>query len=162
MKRYLIVILAILVLASVLTVGCSQATVTYRNEQFGYSVLMPQSWEVVDKPVDITGEPKENTIGFRSELSPGADWVRVKVKPGESAYSAVTSIPVIPNISLKVYEYGKNGYVVESRLLLVPSDDWRITYYIEYNDNLYKITFDKESTAKKVYVSIDGYGKVNH
>jgi len=162
MKKYLIAIqILILAMASGLVVSCSQETTTYYHRQFGYSVKMPKSWEVVENPVHwITGSPLKNTVGFRSELSLEADWVDVEVRTGESAYSAVGKLYQPANTESKLYEYGKNGYVHETRWL--GDKSWRMSYYIEYNNRLYVITFNTKETSKKVYVSIDGYGKVNY
>jgi len=60
---------------------------------------------MVENPADITGKPEENTVGFRSELSPGADWVYVKVISGKSAYSEVTRPIIPPNAEYRLYEY---------------------------------------------------------
>lgn len=158
MKRCLVLI-TILALISGFAIGCGKP-ITYHNAEFGYSVKMPASWEVVEKPVHwITGTPLKNTVGFRSELSLEADWVNVEIRTGESAYSAISKLRLTSDWS-RVYEYGKNGYVHETRLF--PEKSSRITYYIEHNNRLYVITFNKEKTCKKVYVSIDGYGKVNY
>ena len=165
MKRHLMPIMVILVLTSWLLVGCSQKTTTYYNREFGYSVNMPKNWEVMDKSVDlITGAklPK-NTVGFCSELSRIADSVYVEVMPGKSALSAVTEEYLVPNTEYKVHEYGKGNYIVYRRFASGPSwSSWRITYYIYYNRFLYEITFNEDGTRKKVYVSVDGYGKVNY
>jgi len=158
MKRCLVLI-TILALIWGFAIGCGKP-VTYHNTEFGYSVKMPASWEVVEKPVHwITGTPLKNTVGFRSELSLKANWAYVEVRAGESAYSAISKLRLTGDWS-RVYEYGKNGYVHETRLF--PEKSYTIAYYIEYKNQLYVITFDKEETHKKVYVSIDGYGKVNY
>lgn len=163
MKRYLIPIsILILSIASGLLIGCTNQTTTYYNSQFGYSVEMPDGWEVIEQPADsITLQVMDNTVGFRSELSSTADWVYVEVIPGKSASSAISEIHSVANTETRVYEYGKNGYVYEWRWLLGESRNWGIVYYIDYNERLYEISFNEEGTCNKVHVSIDGYGKVN-
>ncbi|MBI2304373.1 MAG: hypothetical protein HYU86_06460 [Chloroflexi bacterium] len=162
-KRYLISILIVLVLASGVLIACSEETTTYYHREFGYSVKMPKSWEVVENPVhSITGRPLKNTVGFRSELSLEADWLDVEVRTNESAYSAVSNLYQPSNTESKLYEYGKNGYVHETRWLGIGEKSWRISYYIGYNKRLYVITFNTKETRQKAYVSIDGYGKVNY
>jgi hypothetical protein len=127
---------------------------------------MPPGWESVENAVSlITGRKySENTIGFRSELSLEADWLYVEVERSKSAQSAVLDQRLFPgSAEYKVQEYGKNGYLVRSRFIgRVTWTEWRSVYYIEYNNQLYIITFKNPRTEKRVFVSIDGYGKVNH
>ena len=159
-NRYIVPILAtILLLALGLLTGCGQETTTYYNDQFGYSVKMPTSWEIVEKPVHwITGTLLKNTVGFRSELSPKAQWVSVEVEESPSWWIYDESLGLG---EYKVQEYGKSGYLVKYRRSPLEKK-WMVIYHIKHNRSHYEITFDTEKTCKKVYVSIDGYGKVNY
>ena len=88
--------------------------------------------------------------------------MKVEVRPGDRVASVISSIPNIPNVEIEIYDYGKNGYIVESQNLLASGGEWAIGYYIEHNDCLYMISFNSKSTSENVHVSIDGYGKVNY
>jgi hypothetical protein len=161
MKRYLVPFVAILFSALGLSPGCSDPAVTYHNAEFGFTVLIPQSWEVIDDPVDSIGKPVKNTVVFRSDSSRNAERVSIRVDPEKTIYSTVTDITHIPHVERKIYEYGKSGFIVESRYLQDPEKELAISYYIEHNDCLYMIFFNSKRTTEKVHVSIDGYGKVN-
>jgi hypothetical protein len=161
MKRYLTIILAMLVLASSLLVGCGrEATATYYNRQFGYSVKKPESWVVVETPVHwITGRPLKNTIGFRSKEKDifKADWVSVEVteKPYWSIYDNRLS-----EGEYKVHEYGSRGaYLVRYRPNL--RHDWLWIIYVPHKGKLYEVAFSNEKAKGKVGVFIDGYGQLN-
>ena len=107
-----------LAVSSPLTVGCAKSPITYHNGELGYTVLMPQGWQVVNEPVSlITGQKySKNTIGFRNEFSLNAGWVYVEVSKGENAFVAVGDIRLSPHSEeYKVQEYGKSGYELISK-----------------------------------------------
>lgn len=160
MKRYLILILAVLVLTSGLLLACTEETTTYYHTEFGYSVQMPKSWKVIENPVHwITGRPLQNTVGFRSEAKDifKADWVNVEVtgKPYWSIYDQKLGLG-----EYKVQEYGSRGaYLVRYRSSQL--DKWRWIIFVHHKGKLYDVTFSNEKAKEKVKVFIDGYGMVN-
>ena len=161
MKWCLILFVAILFPALGLSTGCSEPAVTYHNAEFCFSVLIPQSWEVIDNPVDSIGRSVKNTVVFRSDSSRTAERVSIRVDPDETMYSTVTDITHIPHVERKIYEYGNSGFIVESRYLQDPEKEVAVSYYIEHSDRLYVIFFTSKRTTETVHVAIDGYGKVN-
>lgn len=143
-------------------VGCTQDTIIYPNPEFGYSVEMPKNWVVIEEPRNILGHILEDTIGFQSELSRDADWVHVEVKTADLGWD-IGDVRFSDGNEYKIHKYGENGYLVENRSLSTVSDrKWKLIYYIEHDKKLYTITFNDNGTSKKVFVTIDGYGKVNY
>lgn len=162
MKRYLLLVLIIILVLTPGLVGCAQETTTYYNSEFGYSVEMPKNWVVIEEPRNIVGHRLEDTIGFQSELSLDADWVHVGVKSVDVWWD-IGDVRFSDGNEYKIHKYGENGYIVERRSLSTLSDrKWKVTYYIKHDRKLYTITFNDKGTPKKVYVAIDGYGKVNY
>ena len=175
MSKYIVqTAAAALLLASVGLVGCSQSTKTYTNRQLGYAVTMPIDWTFVE---NTSPEQEGDTVQFHAPIPPdiqgvvlvdederGVDRVSVQVTKGKRARDALRDTKLLPGSEFKTYEYGDNGYLVEYRWIRLLSPtwiDWRVTYHIDHDGRLYTVTFKKKSTRKKVYVSIDGYGKVN-
>ena len=126
---------------------------------------MPEGWEVVENPVYfVTGDPYgDNAVGFRSKLSPDADWIYVEVKESNTILTWVPETKLFPQSEYKVFDYGKNGIYLETRRRDGASwSKWRLTYYIQYDGRLYTVTFNTKAAQKRAFVSIDGYGKVNY
>lgn len=142
--------------------GCAQETTTYHNLEFGYSIEMPNNWVVIEEPRNIIGYKLEDTIGFQSELSRDADWVYVRVE-SVNVWWDLGDVRFYDGNEYKIHKYGDNGYIVESRSFSTLSDrKWKVIYYIKHERKLYTITFNDKGTPKKIYVAIDGYGKVNY
>ena len=64
---------------------------------------MPEGWEVVENPVYfVTGDPYgDNAVGFRSKLSPDADWIYVEVKESNTTLTWVPETKLFPQSELR-------------------------------------------------------------
>ena len=149
-----------------LLVACGTATKSFDHPTFGYTVTMPEDWQVEEEVADIDGATVPNLVRFSSDDAPhssGEAWVTVMFSKGVTL-SDSRSVQRMTCWSYNEHEfsdYGNSGYIKRDRHLFVHSwTDWHRTYYIEVNGGLYEIFYSPESARKKVFLTIDGYGTV--
>ncbi len=131
MKRYLIPILAILVLASGLLVGCSKNTATYHNSTYGYYIDYPSDWT----PSQLSGD-------------------EMALKPPDSPAGLVISrlhkLPAGESIS----EYS-SAYL---KYLSQEHDDFQLVSLRQLSDLDYQLDYERGDTRYRDYIMLrDGW-----
>ena len=160
MKRYLIPIMTILVLASGVMAGCGQKTSSteiYQNSKYGYSVNIPKTW---------TTTINEEEIGHTATFAPTHNQMEITVKVSSeealnNSYSEARSRGVdvkgltplelmIRYRSTEITELGAEGKRINwneqavTTLIFIEGKDWKSwvkTHYVIDRGNFYIIEF---------------------
>lgn len=146
MKRYIIILLAILVLIMGILVGCGEPTVIYRNQQYGYSLNLPKDW---------TLKEEENIVNFRSPNGNMEVVIQIdsEDKVNKIHSDAIVKFPDIKLDPLELFAY-----------LLDKEDENRGAKVIVYDWNKHaRTTFSYwegkgyKSWVKKIYILDNGH-----
>jgi hypothetical protein len=162
MRRYLILLLAILVLASVIITGCAlgfriRTTEVYQNDKYGYSVDIPKTWTSISSE-DAIGQSvtfrspnnqMEVTVRVSSELALNDGFSEAK-KRGLDIGGITPLELAIRYRSSELTELGVDGKRLNwnehavTTFFLVEAKEWKSwlkTHYIVDKGNFYIIEF---------------------
>ena len=157
MKRYLILILVILVLTLAGIVGCGQkssSTEIYHNSKYGYSLEIPKTWT-------INEEKNRQTITFRSPHNQMEIVVNVDSEDALNDFysefvaragdTAMTPLELLARASatedeklgakVKYIEWNENAMTTFTLIETEDFQSWVKTYYIIDKGNFYLIAF---------------------
>jgi len=173
MKRYLIPIVAILMLALMSLLGCSQ---TYAVHKYGYSVEAPNNWVIEGGKKEgdtvcygtVDGRPTLNTI-VSVHITPMTGSQELDKVVKEQVDIEGVSISISDYYELKNTKLSENHYQLEGRQLAHNVIQWFRTDFVLHNNLLYEVTYTSADTPgdsrnrrelDKVHIYVDGYGKV--
>ncbi len=175
-NRPLIVTLAILVLASVLVLGCGLTTAVYNNHKYGYSVEAPKNWSIGE------GDTESDTVCY-GIVNGGLTFNRIvsvhvtAMSRSQELHNVVMDevdnqavvMWLVDYCELKVTKLSENHYQLEGRQLEYYVIQWFRTDFVLHNGLLYEVTRTSADSPgdsrnrknlSKVHVYIDGYGEV--